>query len=185
MPKTNDKDAYFFSHDCNARNDPKILALRSVYGAEGYGVYFMLVEILREQPEYKLSVTKYIWSTLATTKGRSDMRNIDKIKSLEKELGRYRKAVADRDKLLRKRGEELERAHAGALQLQAATDALISSVALAHGEEIIEDGERLGWRLTVQKFDVEEVRKGYEVHARRDEKTGDYIVGVVPRENQE
>ena len=68
MPKTNDKDAYFFSHDCNARNDPKILALRSVYGAEGYGVYFMLVEILREQPEYKLSVTKYIWSTLAITR---------------------------------------------------------------------------------------------------------------------
>lgn len=65
MPKTNEKDAYFFSHDCNARNDPKILALRSVYGAEGYGVYFMLVEILREQPEYKLPVTKYIWNTLA------------------------------------------------------------------------------------------------------------------------
>ena len=66
MPKTNEKDAYFFSHDCNARNDPKILALRSVYGAEGYGVYFMLVEILREQPEYRLSVNKYIWNTLAT-----------------------------------------------------------------------------------------------------------------------
>ena len=65
MPKTNEKDAYFFSHDCNARNDPKILALRSVYGAEGYGVYFMLVEILREQPEYRLSVNKYIWNTLA------------------------------------------------------------------------------------------------------------------------
>lgn len=65
MPKTNDKDAYFFSHDCNARNDPKILALRSVYGAEGYGVYFMLVEILREQVDYKLPLTKYIWSSLA------------------------------------------------------------------------------------------------------------------------
>lgn len=65
MPKTNEKDAYFFSHDCNARNDPKILALRSVYGAEGYGVYFMLIEILREQPEYKLAVNKYIWNTLA------------------------------------------------------------------------------------------------------------------------
>ena len=37
MPKTNEKDAYFFSHDCNARNDPKILALRSVYGARGTG----------------------------------------------------------------------------------------------------------------------------------------------------
>lgn len=65
MPKTNEKDAYFFSHDCNARNDPKILALRSVYGAEGYAVYFMLIEILREQPEYKLAVNKYTWNTLA------------------------------------------------------------------------------------------------------------------------
>lgn len=65
MPKSNEKDAYFFSHDCNARNDPKILALRSVYGTEGYGVYWMLIEILREQPDYKLAVNKYIWSTLA------------------------------------------------------------------------------------------------------------------------
>ncbi len=65
MPKTNEKDAYYFPHDCNARNDPKILALRSVFGAEGYGVYFMLVEILREQPDYKLQVTKYLYNTLA------------------------------------------------------------------------------------------------------------------------
>ncbi len=65
MPKTNEKDAYYFPHDCNARNDPKILALRSVYGAEGYGVYWMLVEILREQPDYKLQVTKYLYHTLA------------------------------------------------------------------------------------------------------------------------
>lgn len=65
MPKTNEKDAYYFPHDCNARNDPKILALRSVFGAEGYGVYFMLIEMLREQPEYKLRLTKYLFNTLA------------------------------------------------------------------------------------------------------------------------
>lgn len=65
MPKTNEKDAYYFPHDCNARNDPKILALRSVFGAEGYGVYWMLIEILREQPDYKLQVTKYLYHTLA------------------------------------------------------------------------------------------------------------------------
>ncbi len=65
MPKTNEKDAYYFPHDCNARNDPKILALRSVYGAEGYGVYFMLIEILREQPDYKLKVSKYLYHALA------------------------------------------------------------------------------------------------------------------------
>jgi hypothetical protein len=65
MPKANNKDAYYFPHDCNARNDPKILALRSVYGAEGYGIYWMLIEILREQPDYKLPVSKYIWNALA------------------------------------------------------------------------------------------------------------------------
>lgn len=65
MPKTNEKDAYYFPHDCNARNDPKILALRSVYGAEGYGVYWMMIEILREQPDYKLQVTKYLFNALA------------------------------------------------------------------------------------------------------------------------
>lgn len=65
MPKANDKDVYYFSHDCNARNDEKILALRSVYGLEGYAVYFMLIEILREQPTYRLPITKYIYNTLA------------------------------------------------------------------------------------------------------------------------
>lgn len=65
MPKANEKDAYYFPHDCNARNDPKVLALRSVYGAEGYGVYFMAIEILREQVDYRLPVTKYLFPTLA------------------------------------------------------------------------------------------------------------------------
>lgn len=65
MPKANAKDVYYFSHDCNARNDEKILAMRSVYGLEGYAMYFMIVEILREQNDYKLKITKYIWNALA------------------------------------------------------------------------------------------------------------------------
>ena len=65
MPKANAKDVYYFSHDCNARNDEKILAMRSVYGLEGYAMYFMIIEILREQNEYKLEINKYTWSTLA------------------------------------------------------------------------------------------------------------------------
>ena len=48
------KDAYYFSHDSNARHDPRIIKLRRQYGAEGYGVFFMLVEILREQDDYTL-----------------------------------------------------------------------------------------------------------------------------------
>ena len=59
------KETYYFSHDYNARNDPKILAMRSEYGAEGYGWYWMIIEILREQPKYKLENNKYLCITLA------------------------------------------------------------------------------------------------------------------------
>jgi hypothetical protein len=48
------KDAYYFPHDSNARNDVKILKLRRVHGAEGYGYFWMLVEVLREQQDFKL-----------------------------------------------------------------------------------------------------------------------------------
>lgn len=65
MPKANAKDVYYFSHDCNARNDDKILAMRSIYGLEGYAMYFMTVEILREQQDYRLKITKYVWHTLS------------------------------------------------------------------------------------------------------------------------
>lgn len=59
------KETYYFSHDFNARNDPKILAMRSKYGSEGYGWYWMIIEILREQSEYKLEHNKYLCITLA------------------------------------------------------------------------------------------------------------------------
>lgn len=51
------KDAFYFSHDCNARNDVKILKLRRILGAKGYGIFWMLIEVLRESKEYKLPIT--------------------------------------------------------------------------------------------------------------------------------
>lgn len=42
------KDTFYFSHDYNARNDEKILELRSEYGAEGYGIFWMIVETMAE-----------------------------------------------------------------------------------------------------------------------------------------
>jgi uncharacterized phage protein (TIGR02220 family) len=61
------KDAYYFSHDANARHDPKIIALRSVYGAEGYGWYWMIVEMMREQENYRLSLnsSRYTFQILS------------------------------------------------------------------------------------------------------------------------
>ena len=52
------KDAYYFSHDSNARHDPKILSMISVYGMAGYGWYWVIIEILREQEDYKFSIVK-------------------------------------------------------------------------------------------------------------------------------
>ncbi|MCI3027720.1 DUF4373 domain-containing protein [Desemzia sp. C1] len=48
------KEAYYFSHDNNARRDPKILALRSKYGNEGYAWYWILIEMLSEQEGYMM-----------------------------------------------------------------------------------------------------------------------------------
>ena len=48
------KDAYYFSHDSNARNDQRLMKLRMKYGPEGYGIYFMIIEILRDTKDYKL-----------------------------------------------------------------------------------------------------------------------------------
>lgn len=48
----------YFPHDVNARNDTKILALRAKHGAAGYGVYFMILERLRDSSDY-MSVKAY------------------------------------------------------------------------------------------------------------------------------
>ncbi len=48
------KDAFYFSHDSNARHDLKIQALRSIYGMKGYGMYWVLVEMMRDSKDYTL-----------------------------------------------------------------------------------------------------------------------------------
>ena len=48
----------YFSHDSNARNSDKLMRVRMDLGAEGYGIFFMLIERLREEKDYK-SVVDY------------------------------------------------------------------------------------------------------------------------------
>lgn len=50
------KQSYYFPHDSNARTDTKILELRAKYGARGYGLYFMIIEMLREANNYELPI---------------------------------------------------------------------------------------------------------------------------------
>lgn len=73
----------YFSHDSNARSDEKILKLRMQMGAEGYGIYFMLLERMREDPNY-MSVTDY--NVLAF-----DLRvDAGKIKRVAEEFGLFK-----------------------------------------------------------------------------------------------
>ena len=50
------KDAYYFPHYSNARNDAKLIKLRRILGIEGYGLYFMLLEVLREQTDFQFTL---------------------------------------------------------------------------------------------------------------------------------
>ena len=45
------KEAYYFSHDSNARNDEKILMLMAEHGLKGYGAYWILIEMMFENSE--------------------------------------------------------------------------------------------------------------------------------------
>jgi len=47
------KDAYYFPHDSNAKDDPKCVLLIEELQLEGYGIYWILIETLREQPDFK------------------------------------------------------------------------------------------------------------------------------------
>ena len=47
------KDAYYFPHDSNAKDDPKCVMLIEELQLEGYGIYWILIETLREQPDFR------------------------------------------------------------------------------------------------------------------------------------
>lgn len=65
------KDTYYFSHDSNAMSDPKILAMRCDYGLEGYGLYWVIIEMLRNESNYKLSLNKTTYRAIKVQTGTS------------------------------------------------------------------------------------------------------------------
>lgn len=63
------KDVYYFSHDANALSDPKILAMRCDYGLEGYGLYWAILEMLRNEAIYKLPLNKTTYRAIKMQTG--------------------------------------------------------------------------------------------------------------------
>lgn len=65
----NNKDVYYFSHDSNALSDPKILSMRCDYGFESYGLYWAIIEMLRNESNYKLPLTKNTYRAIKMQTG--------------------------------------------------------------------------------------------------------------------
>lgn len=60
------KETYYFSHDSNALTDTKILNMRADYGLEGYGLYWSIIEMMRNEEDYKLSLSKNTYRAIKT-----------------------------------------------------------------------------------------------------------------------
>lgn len=107
------------------------------------------------------------------------MRNRDKIKQLERELGRYEKRCGD----LMKLNAQLSKRANGIVEISIATDALLAQVAITYGEDAVDPdtGAVIGKRLTLPKFDARETYRKHEVHARSDGEN--YIIGVGLRDD--
>ena len=75
------KDAYYFPHFCNARHDRKIKRVTKQLGVEGYGIYFMLLEVLREQSDYRYPICDV--DLLADEFGTSEAKVIAVVKNYE------------------------------------------------------------------------------------------------------
>jgi len=58
------KDVYYFSHDVNASNDPKIVAMESQFGVISYAWWWKLIEKIASSDDYKLPFKKYTFIAL-------------------------------------------------------------------------------------------------------------------------
>ena len=56
-------EAFYFSHDVDARNDIKIKALRKEYGIAGYGAFWIIIELLRDadKDNYKMPLKDFTY----------------------------------------------------------------------------------------------------------------------------
>ena len=109
------------------------------------------------------------------------MRNVDEIKRLKHEIGRYRKKVADQQKENRELREQLEAFQAGMRELNMASDMILARTAMDYGEEVHDDqsGEIIGRRLRLGERITAALLDEVKVVSRFDRKERCYIVEAM------
>lgn len=84
------KDAYYFSHDANAQDDPKLMLLIEQMAMEGIGIYWCLIEKLRAEKDYSLPLSvlpsfAHRWHT-STEKVQTVVKNYDLFKIVKEKF---------------------------------------------------------------------------------------------------
>ena len=99
-------------------------------------------------------------------------------------IEKFQRKIADQKKKIDILKEELDKHQRGSLEIQRMIDALLSTVAIHHGEKAFDDDgkKEIGWRLEIPLFDVDSTLREYEIHARKDTDRGTYVIGVAHRE---
>lgn len=88
------KETYYFSHDSNAITDTKILNMRADYGLEGYGLYWAIIEMMRNEEDYSLQIGKNTCRAIKTLTN----TNIDIEKYIDDCIEDYKLFTKNNDK---------------------------------------------------------------------------------------
>lgn len=105
------------------------------------------------------------------------MKNVDKIKGLEHELGRYRKKVAEQQREIAELKGSVEGAWKAAKSFGRMVDAICGACAVAYGKEEPEGT----YSLVLPAPSVEGMGKNFDVHTVKDAETGLYVITAVQK----
>ena len=112
------------------------------------------------------------------------MRNVDKIKDLEHELGRYRKKVADQDAQIEKLKDMVQYQTEGAQELGRLIDAILAAVASKYGVVVRDESQEvIGYRLELDDFAVDRMMDRFQVNSQK--RGTQYIIGAMLKEEND
>jgi len=161
------KDSYYFSHDYNARNDPKLQELLMELGMEGVGIFWCLVEMMYEEGG-KLRLDKCDSYAFALRTDTNVLRKIINVCFESNETHFWSVSVADR---LKKRAEKSKKARASIMARWHGKDTNVlrtyydsNTIKERKGKDNSKPIKKDSYR---EDFDLEEIDKGIEEMRRK------------------
>lgn len=173
------KDAYYFPHFCNARCDRKIKRVMKELGPEGYAIFFMLLEVLREQTDFsypiedidlladefmtseqkvRTVITNYNLFQIDEHQRFFSIKQIEYLKPYLEKSERARKAA-----LIRWEGRENQEDNANAMQMQCAGNAKKAKQSKGKQSKAKQTDERFDefWKAYPRKVNKAQAEKAW------------------------